>query len=259
MRDLWALYVSGGFDDRQAGELLGHPVAAVRRWTIRLLGDDRRMNRDWRAALENLAASEPDATVRSQLASSCQRWEPADVLPILGRLVQRTEDLKDAFIPNLLWWALEHQLRRDRAAVVQFCELLRYPASSNGRGTPAGASEPRSCVRRFRGELRRLCTTASGRPGGHADRSNPDRHRERTGGSTAFELSSSARRAPIPDLDRPPARPGIVLIRLNARLGSRPAMEAAARIIPDPHAAAADRIALMELLDSSAVLKMLPY
>ena len=85
VRDLWALNVSGGLDDRMALSLLGHAIAGVRRWTIRLLGDDGRMNRDIRAKLAALAAAEPDPEVRSQLASSCQRWEPADAIPILDR------------------------------------------------------------------------------------------------------------------------------------------------------------------------------
>ena len=36
---LWALYVSGGFTDDLALQLLDHPVDHVRAWTIRLLGD----------------------------------------------------------------------------------------------------------------------------------------------------------------------------------------------------------------------------
>ena len=118
VRDLWALAASGGLDDGIALELLAHPVAAVRRWTIRLLGDDHRMNSALRAKLVNLAAVEADAAVRSQLASSCQRWSSSDTLPILERLVLRVEDSKDTHIPNLIWWAFERQLRNDRAAVV---------------------------------------------------------------------------------------------------------------------------------------------
>ncbi len=39
LRDLWALDVSGGVDAGYATGLLKHPVAGVRRWAIRLLGD----------------------------------------------------------------------------------------------------------------------------------------------------------------------------------------------------------------------------
>jgi len=100
LRDLWAYCASGGLDDGAALGLLGHPLAGVRRWTIRLLGDDGRMNRDIRAKLVALAAAEPDPEVRGQLASSCQRWETADAIPILDRLTRREEDRKDTHIPT---------------------------------------------------------------------------------------------------------------------------------------------------------------
>ncbi|HEV3121142.1 MAG TPA: PVC-type heme-binding CxxCH protein [Isosphaeraceae bacterium] len=113
LRDLWALDVSGGLDDETANALLDHPVPAVRRWTIRRLGDDHRSSDVWRAKLVNLASQEPDVMVRSQLASSCQRWDSGDALAILERLVLRSEDTTDPHIPLLLWWALEVQLRTD--------------------------------------------------------------------------------------------------------------------------------------------------
>ncbi|WZO96284.1 c-type cytochrome [Isosphaeraceae bacterium EP7] len=109
-RDLWMLNICGALDDAYAESVLSHPVAAVRRWTVRLLGDDRRMNATLRGKLLALASDDPDATVRSQLAASCQRWDTADALPILGRLASRSEDAGDRFIPMQLWWALERHL-----------------------------------------------------------------------------------------------------------------------------------------------------
>ena len=75
LRDLWALHVSGGLDDATALGLLEHPIAGVRRWTVRLLGDDRRMNPALRRPSCDMAGDEPDPTVRCQLAS----------VPALGR------------------------------------------------------------------------------------------------------------------------------------------------------------------------------
>jgi hypothetical protein len=37
---LWALYVSGGFDDSLAQQLLKHADEDVRAWTVRFLGDE---------------------------------------------------------------------------------------------------------------------------------------------------------------------------------------------------------------------------
>jgi putative membrane-bound dehydrogenase-like protein len=126
LRDLWALYVSVGLDRRLADEVLDHPVAGVRRWTIRLLGDDRVMDAALRRKLEGLAAQESDSMVRSQLASSCQRWRASDALPLIDGLTARGEDVDDPQIPLLIWWAIERQARDDRAAVVDlFASPLR--------------------------------------------------------------------------------------------------------------------------------------
>jgi putative membrane-bound dehydrogenase-like protein len=118
LRDLWALYVSGGLDDATALELLSHPVGAVRRWTVRLLGDDHRMNPSLAASLRHLAETDSDPLVRSQLASSCRRWKAGEAFPILDALLSRAEDAKDAHIPLLLWWTCEHYLSTDHAAAV---------------------------------------------------------------------------------------------------------------------------------------------
>ena len=40
LQGLWGLYVSGGFNETVAAELLRHPGEYVRAWTVRLLGDD---------------------------------------------------------------------------------------------------------------------------------------------------------------------------------------------------------------------------
>ncbi len=129
LRDLWVLYSSGGLDDGTAGALLKHPLAGVRCWTIRLLGDDHRMNSELQRELVGLASAEPDAQVRSQLASSCQRWGVADALPILDRLARRVEDAADTHMPNLIWWAFERQLRNDKEAVLS---LLCTQDAQNG-------------------------------------------------------------------------------------------------------------------------------
>ena len=87
------------------------------------------MNSDLRSRLVALAEAEPDSSVRSQLASSCQRWGSRDALPILSRLSRRDDDATDTHIPNLIWWAFERQLRNDRPAVVA---LLCTPEAQRG-------------------------------------------------------------------------------------------------------------------------------
>jgi putative heme-binding domain-containing protein len=113
LQSLWALYVSGGFDESLARELCGNPSAAVRAWAVRLVGDARNVSRETAKRLIALAENDPSLRVRSQLASTAKRLPPADGLPICERILMRNEDGMDLHIPLLLWWAIEHHALND--------------------------------------------------------------------------------------------------------------------------------------------------
>jgi putative heme-binding domain-containing protein len=115
---LWALYVSGGFDDRLALELLSHAEPAVRAWTARLLADDHRAGEAIAAKTAGLARTESSVHVRSQWAASARRLPAGECMPIVRSLLQRDEDAGDIHIPLLLWWAVEAHCEKDRAAVL---------------------------------------------------------------------------------------------------------------------------------------------
>ena len=115
---LWALYVSGGFDDELARQTLQHRSAPVRSWTIRLLGDARDVSPKIQAQLIELAKTEPSPVVRSQMACTSKRLPPDTALPIVWQLVLREEDRKDPHIPLLLWWAVESKAASARGRVV---------------------------------------------------------------------------------------------------------------------------------------------
>ena len=203
LRDLWALHVSGGLDDATAMELLDHPVAGVRRWTIRLLGDDHRMNS---GASERssaaLAATEPDAMVRSQLASSCQRWDADDALPILGRLARRDEDRRDPHIPNLLWWAFERQLRQDRDAVVDLLSTTEMQQCRAGPGGAPRAGGAGAGLRGLRRRLRGVCPAAGRRAERGDDGAAPGRDGRGTPGPEAGASARAAGRSAVAALGR---------------------------------------------------------
>jgi putative heme-binding domain-containing protein len=104
---LWTLHWAGLFDEPLARELLGHDDPDVRRWTVRLLGDQRRIGSETAAGLAELARGESYVQVRSQLASSAKRFETQYALPIIDALLTHDEDLEDPHLPLLIWWALE--------------------------------------------------------------------------------------------------------------------------------------------------------
>ncbi|MFA6543327.1 MAG: c-type cytochrome, partial [Limisphaerales bacterium] len=118
----WAVNASGGFDDAFALQTLKHPNEMVRYWTIRLLGDRKRVTPQQQVALLAAAKSEPAAEVRAQLASSVTRLAGKDALPITRELLLRSEDVSDKHVPLLLWWAVESKCATDRDAILRMLE-----------------------------------------------------------------------------------------------------------------------------------------
>ncbi len=104
---LWTIHLAGRFGFDLASRLLDHEDEHVRRWTVRLLGDHRRLNDALGRELTELAETEPYVQVRTQLASSAKRFDTPYALPIIRELLGRDEDLADIHQPLLLWWALE--------------------------------------------------------------------------------------------------------------------------------------------------------
>lgn len=104
---LWALNLSGGFTEPRALELLDHADEYVRLWTVRLLGDSKQVSPEVATKLAALAADEPSAEVRSQLACSARRLAAEPCVAIVRQLLTHSEDVDDRHIPLLLWWAIE--------------------------------------------------------------------------------------------------------------------------------------------------------
>lgn len=113
LRALWALHASGGFDDEVAIGLLDHSSEHVRAWTVRLLGDAKKLSDPVRKRVEELAKTEPSPTVRAQLLCTVRRVPATQAKPILYRLLERDLDLDDPVITWLTWWAIEtHAMER---------------------------------------------------------------------------------------------------------------------------------------------------
>lgn len=121
----WAVNASGGFDGNFALKQLNHPEPFVRFWTVRLLGDSKRVSPAIQKRLVSLARTEPNVEVRSQMASSAERLPVQDAFPILRELLLRSEDVEDKHIPLLLWWALEDKAITGRSRLL---DLLKESA-----------------------------------------------------------------------------------------------------------------------------------
>jgi putative membrane-bound dehydrogenase-like protein len=247
LRDLWALYVSGGLDGSLAETLLDHPVADVRAWTVRLVGDDGALSPNLRDRLARLARDETSVVVRAQMASSCQRFATRDALAILAGLFKHDEDVADRQVPLLLWWAVERHLRDDPSAVVA-------PLVS-------GETAQRPLVRTFLMERLARALVSSSSPTEFAL-------------TRALLNADEAPSAPLiaglekglegrlladvpegfgPFIDRLMSgdRPGVAALKLAARLGSAPALAMARERARDARGDESERLGNIELLAQS--------
>jgi putative membrane-bound dehydrogenase-like protein len=130
---LWALYVTGGLTEAFALTLFDHPNPDIRRWTVRLSGDECKVSSAISKRLAELAATDSDVSVLSQLASTAKRLPAEDGLPIVERLLIREEGNHDRHIPLLLWWAVEHNAIPAMEAVVQLFTSAEVWRTSNAR------------------------------------------------------------------------------------------------------------------------------
>lgn len=273
LQALWALYVSGGFNDAFAERLLGHPNPDVRRWTIRLLGDDCKVSRSIAQKLTELAASEPDVTVRSQLASSARRLPAADGLPIVETLLRHNLDAGDPHLPLLLWWAVqEHAIdARERVlaafgtpaawqqplvrAVILERLVRRYAAENSADGYTACAQLLAGTPPIYRSRmLSAMDQGLQDRPTGRADQSgtlcsaqaepNPVPNR------AAFSSHQPMPAALARQLDAwwSGQTTDSTLIRLCAHLGRPGAYERAIALASDPSASQPLRLSLLQTL-----------
>jgi putative membrane-bound dehydrogenase-like protein len=130
LQSLWALYVSGGFSDAFAVEALKHPNADVRRWAVRLLGDECQVRRSLSDELAHVAGLEQSMPMRMQLAATAKRLPAADALPIVRQLIKSSDSRDDDRIGLMLWWAIEsHAIsaRNEVLAMLTDDQMLEKP------------------------------------------------------------------------------------------------------------------------------------
>jgi putative heme-binding domain-containing protein len=243
---LWALYVSGGFDEAMAAELLDHFNPDVRAWTVRLLGDAKRVSPAIQTRLVQFARTESCSTVRSQLACTCKRLPGDDALPIVRELLERREDGEDPHIPLLLWWAIEDKAASHRERVLQLLAARTAWSSPLIRNFIVERISRRYMAAGTSPDLDACARLLDLAP------SPDDVERVIRGMDKALE-GRSPRRLPAPiekklmDLWKTRFE-SVSLMRLGLRVGLGPASERALSVVADQKSSDADRISLIETL-----------
>lgn len=143
LQGLWALHVSGGFDEATARALLGHDSESVRMWTVRLLGDRGEVSAHLHEQLVRLAATESNPVVRCQLAATARRLESQPAIPLLDALLTALPDDADPRTPWMIWWGIESHALNGRD------DLLSRFARANSWSIPSRRIQGLHLIRRW--------------------------------------------------------------------------------------------------------------
>ena len=243
---LWGLHACGGFTPEIALRLLSHGDPYVRAWTMRLLGDDHRVNSELRERLVALARDEPNVQVRSQLACTAKRLPVEDALPIVRQLAARVEDAKDPHLPLLLWWVVEQQIRNDRQAVLRWLEDRALWSMPAFQSTIIARLGQRFTTERTRENLK-LCAQLLGLA------PSPEAIKQLIKGMERGLAGNLVQDIP-PELDDKLKQlwsdrtPDGELVRFAVRLGSKDAVPIAVRTLADEKTPEDQRIELLRLM-----------
>ncbi|MCA9167044.1 MAG: c-type cytochrome, partial [Planctomycetales bacterium] len=142
---LWGIHASGGWSETFAQSALRHEEPAVRRWTVRLLGDAGECSDELAQQLIEQAKHEPDVETRLQLAASAIRFDANVGLEIAFKLLLRIDDVNDPYVPNMLWWAIERHAKEQELVMSH----LRDTAIWLSPYRVAGASITELLMRRY--------------------------------------------------------------------------------------------------------------
>lgn len=243
---LWALYVSGGFEDTFALKTLHHANEDVRTWTVRLLCDLKKVTPTIATALAGLASTDPSPTVRSQLACSAKRLPGPECLAIVQELLRRDEDANDPHIPLLLWWAIEDKAishREQVLALLQDAASWRVPII---RGTILERIGRRYLAEGKDADLAACARLMTAAPG-QAELETLLRGMEKALEGRRLPLVPAVFEKQIAPLlkDQPD---NLNVLRCAFRLGSATAYQRALERATNPKMPDADRISLIDLL-----------
>jgi len=227
-----------------------HPDPYVRQWVVRLVCDRDEVSPQNIDALRKMSIRESHVEVRSQLASSARRLPADECMRIVRRLLMVEEDANDAYIPQLLWWAIESKCEKNPKVVLDLFEdkemwsytLVRQHILERlmRRFAAAGdATALKNCAELF------------------ARSPSPDHTQPLVAG---FEKAFEGRAMPtLPnDLLQAMARAGAGSMLLDIRQGKPEALDAAIAQLADPKTKTAKRISLAQILGEVKDVRALP-
>jgi len=243
---LWAYFVTGGLEEDFAKQLLEHPNEYVRAWTIRLMGDQRRVPEQLFPYVVQVARKDRSAVVHSQVASTVKRLPGEQALPLLHELVRHDDNINDPHIPLLTWWAFEDKAISCRENV------LKLVTGKDLRAHPLVRSvvTPR-LIRRYTAERSdegfASCASLLKAAGSVEDMENYLTAMEEELQGRALERTPTALKESI-DLLMSDSTASCLHVRLALRLAHPEAVRRALEAIANPALAEEDRLQLIRVL-----------
>jgi putative membrane-bound dehydrogenase-like protein len=127
LRAMWALHVTGGFQESQLMELLGDKDEYIRAWTIQLLCEDASPSIAALQEFESMAKKDASPVVRLYLASALQKIGAKERWPIARSLVAHGEDAKDHNLPKMIWYGIEPLIQERADAALALASESKMP------------------------------------------------------------------------------------------------------------------------------------
>jgi putative membrane-bound dehydrogenase-like protein len=242
MKALFGINAVGEVTSNWLASDLNHRDESVRKWAIRLIGDDPTRHAAALSELIRLASTDESLHVRLQLACTAKRLPCDHAVRIIETLCRRSEDATDPFIPLLLWWAVECKCDSDRDKVLAWLKNGDLWSRPIFRDTLLPRLARRFAAKGSTEECRGLAEILT----------SADSH-------GLFQQTVAAAESDLPLLDRPPTalKSALGLIRSKPFLAGLQfamkfrldwAIQAANERIIDPNSAFEDRKALLESL-----------
>ena len=118
---LWALYVSGGWSDRDFDQIGDHTNEYVRAWAVRFLGDEEQtVSAFVFPDLVEKARTEASPAALAQLACTAKKLPPEQCYELVQAFLENRVVADDPQLPLLVWWAMESCNTRDTTDTVRF-------------------------------------------------------------------------------------------------------------------------------------------
>ena len=127
LRALWALHVTGGFDESIAKTLFAGKEPWLRAWAVQLLCEKSTPSDETLKDLARIARLGDSATVRLYLASALQRIPVEKRWDIVAGLMAHPEDQTDPNIALMIWYGMEPLIPSDPARAASLLAGAKAP------------------------------------------------------------------------------------------------------------------------------------